>query len=141
MSVLERLRSISNENIEDLKLAEFRAAFHEIQRIYRFCLEFTDNKQIDFIDRNIIKDFFDRNYPSYKFKNKKRSTSVPRYCLVYLISEYTNMSDIDIFGFIGVNKDRSMCTSARNEVKAKIEVKDDAYMTILEHFNIEVLSV
>jgi chromosomal replication initiation ATPase DnaA len=141
MNVLETLRSITNENIEDLKLTEFRAAFHEIQRLYRFSLKFTENKKIDFIDRNIIKDFFDRNYPSYKSKNKKRSTSVPRYCLVYLISEYTNMSDVDIFGFIGVNKNRSMCTSARTEVKQKIEVKDDTYMIILDHFNIEVLSV
>ena len=141
MSILETLRSITNENIEDLKLPEFRASFHEIQRLYRSCLEFTYNKEIDFVDRNIIKDFFDRNYPSYKSKTKKRSTSVPRYCLVYLLSEYTNMIDKDIFGFIGVNKNRSMCTSARKETVAKIEVKDNAYMTIIDHFNIDVLTV
>jgi predicted ATP-dependent Lon-type protease len=123
-----------------MKYADLKNSFIEVQRIYQDFLKYIEFDKIDNIDRHIIKGFFDDNYPTYKNESRKIINSIPRYCIIYLLSKYTTIKDVNMMAFLGINKERSACSVARQEVEKKLSINEKSYQTIIDHFNLEFLT-
>ena len=139
--MIELLELITKESLEDLKAKDFPSVYKQICRIYREALLLQIDNNFDYISRETIVEFFKQKYPRTFIKCNEKESVIPRNVLVYLLKKYTTIKDIEMFDFLKLDFERSMCTSMKNKVDKAIEKETDAYMTILDHFNIEVLSI
>jgi len=138
--MIAQLQQITKEQLEDQKAKDFPLIFKEVCRIYRDALELNAKNNFDYISRDTIRDFFKDNYPKAFVKSRKDMSVIPRDILVYFLKQYTTIKDIEMYEFLGVNIERSGCSAVKRRIEKALQNKDDNYLTIIDHFNIDVLS-
>lgn len=131
------LGKITEENILSMPQKSFVALFGNLEKAYNLCRSIYNNE--DYIpylySEDIIKEWFDTNYPNYILRNRSRNKCVaPRQCLFYLLSKHTSLHDDSILNFTKLEMERTVVVHSRKIVLKMIASKEPVYCGILENF-------
>ena len=131
------LTKITEESILDMPQKVFLRLFGDIEKAYNICRGIYNSSEYvqSVYSEDIIKKWFDINYPLYRVKSRSPFKCVaPRQCLFYLLSKHTSLHDDTILEFTQLEMERTAVVHGRKTVLKMIASKQPIYCEILDKF-------
>ena len=138
------LSKITEEMILDMPQKVFLRMFGDIEKAYNICRCVYDSSEYirNVYSEDLIKEWFDKNHPEYKYRNRSPVRCVaPRQCLFYLLSKHTSLHDDMILVFTKLKMERTAVVHSRKVVLKMISNKNPIYCQILSNFDKNIVKL